>query len=426
MQYSPVSMRVPTQLHPPADVLDVGDGGLARGGRLHLLGELGKGSSSTVHRALLESPSGLRRLVAVKMFGCVGSDDLEPVLAHAARTAQRAACVVHPNVVQVHDFGQWRRRPYFVTELVEGVDLATLLERYAARSLRLPLDLALFVACEVAEALSGARTARDHHGVQLGMRHLALGTRKVLLGWRGEVKVFDFETSVTAEATSCIRNVRAVRHRTAALAPEVARGREGDSRSDVFSLGLVMRELLVGPRFASGVSSADVVRLAREGFVQPMSFQPRLPEALMKVMDRALAVAPADRYPNASALAFELSRLALGMGVGDGRLFLRRTLDRELGNNASEVTAERAYDTARRSETVRPPKPKPQPVRPEDLHELVVATGAAPAFIGARTADVADGIDVLDVVDVLDDDEDDDETSRHEVTTDRADDEGSS
>jgi hypothetical protein len=94
-----------------------------------------------------------------------------------------------------------------------------------------------------------------------------------------------------------------------------------------------------------------------------------------------------DRYPNASAMAFELRRIALAMGVGDGRLFLRRALDRDFGNDASEVTAERPYSTAppplaapaargavapaaTRTSRSRPAPPRPSPVRPDDLLDL--------------------------------------------------------
>jgi serine/threonine protein kinase len=372
-------------LHPRTDLIEIGDGRCVR-----LLEVVGKGSSSSVHRCLLDSPSGVRRLVAAKIFGSVASEDAEHVYELAARTAMRAACVRHPNVVEVYDFGEWRNQPYILTELVEGVSLQTLLDRYAEKSLRLPLDLALFLACEIGEALSGARTARDHRGVQLGMLHLALGARKVLLGWRGEVKVGDFETSMAAVASSRIRSLRTVAHRTATMAPEVATGQAGDSRSDVFSLGVLFRELFVGPRFPRTTKNADAVRLAREGFVQPMSFQPHLPDALVQVMVRALQLDPADRYPNASAMAFDVRRIALAMGVGDGRLFLRRTLDRELGNDASEVTAERSYGTAP------PPPARPEPVRADDLRALAELDALPTIALPGRDAEVACDEDVYD------------------------------
>ncbi|GAC1518578.1 MAG: hypothetical protein NVS3B10_20540 [Polyangiales bacterium] len=394
-------MAAPTLLHPRADLIDIGEDR-----RVRLLQVLGQGASSIVHQGLLENRSGLRRLVAVKLFGTVTSEDGEQVLARAARTATRAASIRHPNVVEVYDFGQWCGQPYFITELVEGVSLHVLLDRYAERSLRLPLDLALFVACEIGEALSGARTMRDHRGMQVGMLHLALGARKVLLGWRGEVKVTDFETSMAQVASSSIRDLRAVAHRTTTMAPEVAQGHVGDGRSDVFSLGVLLRELFVGPRFGRDVKNTDAVRLAREGFVQPISFQPHLPAPLVQVIERALQIDPVDRYPNASAMAFDLRRVALAMGVGDGRLFLRRTLDREFGNDVSEVTAERPYSTtppagpppspahhARSPQTsasrssqprsVPAPPSRPTAVRPDDLAALA-ALDALPGGSNGR------------------------------------------
>ena len=385
-------MPAPTLLHPAVDLIEIGDGR-----RIRLLDLVGKGSSSVVHRGLVEQRSGMRRLVAVKVFGSVASDEAEGGLALAARTATRAACVRHPNVVELFDFGQWRTQPYFVSELVEGVNLQTLLERYTDKQLRLPLALAHFIGCEVAEARSGARTARDHAGVQVGMLHLALGARKVLLGWRGEVKVTDFETSMAAAASSSIRSLRAVAHRTATMAPEVAQGQvAGDSRSDVFSLGVMLRELFVGPRFGRNMKNSEVVQLAREGFVQPMSFQPHLPPALVQIIDRALQLDPAARYPNASAMAFELRRVGLAMGVGDGRLFLRRTLDREFGNDGSEVTAERNYSSAP------PPQPKAMPVAMDDLQDLeglptIVQLGGA-ASASSNDAFLLDS-DVVDLPD---------------------------
>ncbi len=335
--------------------MELGDGRIAS-----LLEVLGRGASSVVHRARLESGAGLRRLVAIKRFATAAtSDDLETVFAVAARAARRAACIRHPNVVEIYDVGLWEEQPFFVLELVDGVSLRCLLDRYAARSRRLPLDLALFIGSEIAEALAGARTARDHAGVQLGMLHLGLGPRKVLLSWRGEVKVGDFETPIAMGASSGIRSLRSVTHRTSTMAPEVAQGGRGDGRSDVFSLGVVLRELFVGPRFPRDVTNAKAIRLAREGFVEPISFQPSLPEPLVHVMARALQCDPSERYPNASALAFDLRRVALALGVGDGRVFLRRALHHEWGNDA-EVTHELPYAIT----------PSPGPIQHEDLHDL--------------------------------------------------------
>lgn len=108
---------------------------------------------------------------------------------------------------------------------------------------------------------------------------------------------------------------------------------------------MLLRELLIGPRFPSGLSNQDAIRLAREGFVQPLTFQPHLPQGLVDVMLRALEVDPEARYPNACALAHDLRRVAFAMGVGDGRWFLRSALQREYTSPVEEVTAETRLPT---------------------------------------------------------------------------------
>ncbi|MBX3221249.1 MAG: serine/threonine protein kinase [Labilithrix sp.] len=308
---------------------------------MKLLDVLGKGAFATVHRGLMCSEHGVRRSVAVKLFSAVSSDEADLVLRTLARTTRRVACIDHPNVAGVYECGERRGQPFVVSELVAGVSLAKLQEAHASRQRRIPLDLALFIAAEVAEGLAGARVARDHEGVQLGVVHHALSSRDVLLSWRGEVKVSDFETSMSRVATSSIRSLRGVANRAATMAPEVARGQEADARSDVFSFGVLLRELLVGPRFPSVLTNSEAIRLAREGYVQPMTFQPHLPQGVDAVLSRALEVDPEARYPNACALAFDLRRVVLGMGVGDGRYFLRKALEREWSQYAEEITTPR-------------------------------------------------------------------------------------
>jgi len=307
---------------------------------------LGKGSCATVHRALLVNDDGIRRWVALKLFSSVSSDESENILGVLLQMARRVACVDHPNVARVYECGMWRSQPYVVSELVDGISLHALQSAYAAKQRRLPLDLALFVACEAAEGLAGARIARDPDGVQLGVLHQSFSAREVMLSWRGEVKVTDFETSMARGATSSVRNLRAFASRAATMAPEVAQGAPADARSDVFSLGVMLRELFIGPRFPPGVGNADAIRLAREGYVHPLTFHPHLPDGLVYVIERALEIEPEQRYPNAGALANDLRRVAFAMGVGDGRWFLRSALQREWAEHAEEITAEKTYAPA--------------------------------------------------------------------------------
>ncbi len=296
---------------------------------LRILGVMGRGTFATVSRAVLGPEAGVQRAVAAKLFNSVASDEAEEIESGLLRAAQRTACISHPNVVRTYDFSRWNGQPLVLTELVEGVSLAALHDALTKHGRRIPLDIALFIAVEVAEGLAAAQSVRDHDGEALGVLHHALSSREVLLSWRGEVKVSDFEMSVACAASSSVRSAHSMAGRVSSMAPEVAQGHLPDPRSDVFSFGVLLRELLVGPRFVPGTSSGRAVHLAREGYLEPVTFQPSLPRALESVMERALEVNPAARYPSATALVADLRPVALSMGVGDARFFLRRTLERE-------------------------------------------------------------------------------------------------
>ncbi|MBX3230862.1 MAG: serine/threonine protein kinase [Labilithrix sp.] len=307
---------------------------------MRLVSTIGKGSAATVHRGELVGRNGIRRRVAAKVVSAVSSEEADFVFSHLMTTARRNACVDHPNVVQVYDVVDHRGQPCVLTELVDGVTLADLQARFASTGRRMPLDLALFIAGEVAEGLAGARVARGPDGLQIGMLHQSLTPREVLLSWRGEVKVADFEMSKARACSSSVRSLRALAQRSAAMAPEVAQGHEPDARSDVFAFGVLFHELLIGPRFPAGLNNSELMKLAREGYVQPQTFRPNLPEVALSVLKRALEVDPELRYPNAVALAYDMRRVLLAMGVGDGRYFLRRTLEHEWADRGEEATSE--------------------------------------------------------------------------------------
>lgn len=345
-------MARPTPLiPPPCSDIPLGDG------RQLIIGaQLGRGSMATVYRAVYEGACGLRRAVAIKVFDTIASDEHDAVLSALTMAAQRSACVRHPNVVRVEDFGLvGPAQPYTVVELVEGRTLTKLLASFARRRERVPTDVALFIGSEIAEALSGARLAAAPEGTRLGVVHGDLSPCDVLLSWHGEVKVSDFEIAAAARAASSVRSVRALARRVSFLAPEVARGQPGDARSDVFSLGVLLREMLVGPRFPSFVTEQQALGWAREGIVHTSIFEPQLPGAIQCIVARALEKDPANRYPHAGALGYELRRVALAMGVGDGRAFLRSALARIFAEDADE-------DEPTGEVRIRTPMPRPSGV----------------------------------------------------------------
>jgi serine/threonine-protein kinase len=310
--------------------------------RLVLGPEIGRGSQGVVRMARLEqvlttSRKGdevMTRTVAVKMIDPALCRDPETIH-ELRRSVRRAALVNHTNVVQITDYfvtapsDAIMREPVpcIMQELVEGMSLTEFAARVEGAGRRMPLDLALFIGCEIAEGLAAARHARGVDGVILNMAHHNLSPRQVLLSWSGDVKVGDFGWRPCGGVVSGIRRSdREVRGEMVHLAPEVARGARGDGRSDVFSLGVILHELLRGPRYPRDLLATEMFDWARAGEVLHPVTGPLLPTGVADIIDRALSIDPRERQAHAGVLAYDLRREALALGVADGRMFLRSTL----------------------------------------------------------------------------------------------------
>ncbi len=305
-------------------------------GRRLELGELvGRGSRTTVHQAVVSTAvpngkrtGGVRQRVIAKLFDAVPTDDSDGFLKGLEHAVARAALIQHPNVAQVHEHAVDAGRAYIVTEHVPGVSLADLMSTLANEGQRLTFDVALFVGCEVADALAGAFMARDLAGFRARVLHGDLSARQVMLGFTGSVKVTDFEIGRVSTGQSGVRSMRTVASHLEMLAPELVQGDAASPRTDVFALGMLLRTMFVGPRFPKGITHSDALRMVRLGEVDCPPFHARLPQELSELILTATAVNPDERFPNARILAWELRRIAFSHGVGDARPFLARALER--------------------------------------------------------------------------------------------------
>ena len=303
-----------------------------------VVGELvGRGVSSTVYRGILEGPNRVRRVVAVKIFDALSSEERDQVIAGLARATRNAACVHHPNVASPQELAfASANEPVIIGEWVDGVTLERFIRGHEQINRRVATDLALFIALEAAEGLTGARDAFTADRVRLNMGHHGLSGREVLLSIHGEVKVSDFGLALALRSSSGVVKLRSLAHRVATLPPEVAHGSRGDARSDVFSLGMMLREMLVGPRFSDGMADHEILEMARDGQIHSSPLERHLPEPLGAILRRAIEIEPARRHPHAGILADELRRACTPMGVGDGRLFLRQAVEEMFRNSIAD------------------------------------------------------------------------------------------
>ena len=246
----------------------------------------------------------LERRVAVKLLGAsVGRDD--DLRRRFARESRLAARLSHPNVVTVFDAGEDAGRPFIVMEYVDGETLADVLRRRGP----LPPEEAAEIGEQVAAGLAHAHA----HGVQAcrglahahaaGLVHRDVKPQNLLLREDGTVKVADFGIARAAETTA-LTQVGTVLGTAAYLSPEQAAGAEVGPRSDVYSLGVVLYELLAG-RTPYRFGSLTELGAPRR---PPPDLPATVPPALAAVVSRCLAPAPADRPESASEVALELRR----------------------------------------------------------------------------------------------------------------------
>ncbi len=315
--YPMVPVSVPT-VTPSAFVL--GDGHTVT-----IAERVGAGEHATVYRAWTEDAYKLRRPVALKVFTHAPVDG--DALAKLVRAIRHAALINHPNVTDVHGMGVGADGvPFVVSQLVNGCSLERLVATYQRVGRRIPSDLALFIGIEVAEGLLAARHVPTADRTVLGITHHDLSPRQVLLSWDGEVKLCDFGLRMALPAGSGIRDLQRILRSMAYLAPEVIAGERGDAKSDVFALGVMMFELLRGPRFPPGASEHEIMRFAKDGYIHTGITDAILPTDVLDVLLRAVQIDPKERYAHAGVFAYDLRKIALKMGVGDGRTFLRRAL----------------------------------------------------------------------------------------------------
>jgi serine/threonine-protein kinase len=256
------------------------------GGRYRIIAPVGEGGMATIWRAVDEQ---LDREVALKILRPqFGSDP--GFAARFKAEARSAAALTHPNIVSVYDYGTEGDTQFIVMQLVDGSDLATRLRDSGP----IAATDAARVAGEIASALAAAH--------RRGIVHRDVKPGNILITDAGEVRVADFgiaramsEASMTVTGTT----LGSVHY----FSPEQARGDEVTGASDVYSLGIVLYEMLTGRRPFEGDSAAGVaLKRLTDDPVPPSHWRP-IPPGLEAIVMRSLQRDPADRYPDASALA---------------------------------------------------------------------------------------------------------------------------
>ena len=292
-------------------------------GRFRLVERIGKGGMAEVFSAVAHGVEGFERTFVVKRIRPDKSDSPKFVQMFCEE-ARISARLHHPNIVQVYDFGQIDGAYFMVMEHLDGNDLSSVMRALRARDRAMPPSVAVLIAREIARALHHAHTLALPDGAPGGILHRDVTPSNIMLLKAGGVKILDFGLAKAA-ALARVQDAAGKKPRLAGklayMSPELVRGTPIDHRSDIFSLGVVLWEMIAGQRLFAADSDADTLRnVLAQPIAEPSRRRDGVPAVLDTIVARALERDPALRYETAEAFANALDQFLVEIPVADQEL----------------------------------------------------------------------------------------------------------
>jgi serine/threonine-protein kinase len=265
------------------------------------IAELGRGGMATVYLTVVQGPGGFNKLQVLKRLRPALAADPE-FLQMFLEEARLSARINHPNVVQTNEVGFDGQYYYIAMEYLDGQPLEAILRRARDRieTKMMPLELHLKVLADALGGLNFAHDLADFDGTPLNVVHRDMSPHNVVVTYEGSVKVLDFGIAKAADSSSDTRT-GIMKGKCAYMAAEQFGGKNVDRRADVFAVGVMLWQAATGRRLWQNLGDAEIfAKLAKSEIPPPRSIREDIPEALEKIIMKALAQSPEDRYATAA------------------------------------------------------------------------------------------------------------------------------
>jgi serine/threonine protein kinase len=265
------------------------------------IAELGRGGMATVYLTVVQGPGGFNKLQVLKRLRPALAADPE-FLQMFLEEARLSARINHPNVVQTNEVGYDGQYYYIAMEYLDGQPLEAILRRSRDRieTKMMPLELHLKVLADALGGLNFAHDLADFNGTPLNVVHRDMSPHNVVVTYEGSVKVLDFGIAKAADSSSDTRT-GIMKGKCAYMAAEQFGGKNVDRRADVFAVGVMLWQAATGRRLWQNMGDAEIfAKLAKAEIPTPRSIKEDIPEALEKIIMKALAQSPEDRFATAA------------------------------------------------------------------------------------------------------------------------------
>ena len=305
--------------------------------RYEVVRMLYEGGMGIVYEAEQLGACGFVKRVAIKVIRQDYARQ-KPFIENFIGEAKLVADLIHTNIVQTYQLGESKGMYHIAMELIHGVNLEQFLHRLAERKQALPVELAVFIVSRICRGLAYAHAKADKDGKPLGIVHRDISCKNIMMGFEGDVKLTDFGI---AKARGYLRDQEGevVAGKADYMSPEQADFRITDKRSDLFSAGVVLAQLLLGRNIFKGPtpehSRQRVISLTIPDF---RVLDKRVEDRLQEILHRALARDLSQRYPAADEMLYDLEFYIYHSGYGPTNetlgKFMREAFDTEVTPDA--------------------------------------------------------------------------------------------
>ncbi|MDF1565998.1 MAG: protein kinase [Deltaproteobacteria bacterium] len=282
-------------------------------GQYELLSRIAHGGMAEIFLAKRRGPGGFDKRVVIKRVlpHLTENENFVRMFLDEARLVSRLS---HPNIIQIFDFGVIDGIYFLCMEHLDGEDLATVLRVLRDRGELMPPQVAASILSAACDGMHYAHTLVDEEGQPLRIVHRDLSPSNLFLTLQGAVKVLDFGVA-QMEGKLVETQSGVVKGKFAYLSPEQALGNELDLRSDVFALGLILHEALTGQKvFKRATEAATLRAVLEEPIEHPRKLREDLPEELNRIVMKALARSPLDRWQSAQEMRTALDEFLSSRG----------------------------------------------------------------------------------------------------------------